>query len=237
MNVIDVFSSVLISVKCLGWDRVAWTGQPVNFCRAGANQTLPSSTQIGLSVLPLAFVRSVLHSWRLKPPVPARPLLPLNTQRCECCLLCHPPLPSLWGRKHFDRTVFTACWSVGMNHEKNQIIWLEVHLYWVLVSCVVLRVWPIQIEEGECVSQWKISPRMCNKWVAYSVFIICLCLCGWHSNLLVSVETLFPSRKMKPVCLLKRIHVCSSVKISSQDYESGNPFIIIEVSYHCYKVT
>lgn len=89
MKVNDVLSSILISVQCLGWDRVAWTGQPVNFCRAGANQTLPSSTQIGLSVLPLAFVPSVLHSWRPKPPVPTRPLLPLNTQRCECCLLCH----------------------------------------------------------------------------------------------------------------------------------------------------
>lgn len=94
--------------------------------------------------------------------------------------------------------------------KRTNIIWLDVHLYWVLVSCVVLCVWPMQIEEDECMSQWKISPLMSTKWVAHSVFIICLCLCGWHCYMLVSDETLFPFRKMKPIYFLRRVHLSST---------------------------
>lgn len=69
--------------------------------------------------------------------------------------------------------------------KSTKIIWLDVHLYWALVSCVALCVWPMQIEEGECMSQWKISPLMSNKWVAYSVFIICLSV--WMTSLHTSL--------------------------------------------------
>lgn len=72
----------------------------------------PSSAQIGFSILPLTFVPSILHSsWRPKPPALTLPLRPPNTQRGEWCLLYLPPLPSLWDKKQFDRTVFMACWT------------------------------------------------------------------------------------------------------------------------------
>lgn len=50
------------------------------------------------------------------------------------------PLPSLWGRTHFDRPVFMANWShVGMNHETDQSSgWMSISTdRWSAVRLVV----------------------------------------------------------------------------------------------------
>lgn len=78
---------------------------------------------MGLSILPLTVVPSIPYSsGRPKPPTPAFPSAPSkHTHRSEWRLLYLTPLPTLWGKTHFDRPVFRADRSrVGMNHEKDQ---------------------------------------------------------------------------------------------------------------------
>lgn len=160
--------------------------------------TEPSSAQIGLSILSLTFVPSILHSSRRpKPPTPTFPLPPPNTQRGEWCLLYLAPLPSLWGRTHFDRPVFMAGWShVGMNHEKDQnhlagcSFMLSVgQLCGSVCVAYVKRMGLVWVYEWMCGSRIKISPLMSNECVDHSVFIICRCLHGRKHYMFLFAET------------------------------------------------
>lgn len=139
----------VVWLKCLGWDGAAWTELPLNRRRAELNQTQPPCTQTSLSTPPFTFVPSILHSSRRpKPPTPTIALPPPNTQSGEWCLLYPPPLPSLWGRKHFDRTVFMACWTGCWNEswkEPNHLAGCSFILS-AGQLCGSARVWPAQRE-------------------------------------------------------------------------------------------
>lgn len=116
----------VFKVKCLHQKRKACTELSLNCSRATAQQTHRCQALIRTSglfwILHLTFVPSIPYSSaRPKPPSLTFSLPRTNRSWSEWCLLYLMPLPSLWGRAHFDRSVFMAYWShVGMNHEKDQ---------------------------------------------------------------------------------------------------------------------
>lgn len=188
MTVVLVSLSV-VKLICLDWN-------PENIelsltcSRATAQQTLrwqPHVDKWAFLILHFTFVPSIPYSLvRPKPPTPTFPLPPQTHGKVNGVYCTFAPLPSLWGRTHFDRPVFMANWShVGMNHETDQSSgWMSISTdRWSAVRLVVCG--PYR-ENRTCLYEfsyvWEVSDKLLNEqkpclcFIFIFIFVIFLCL-------------------------------------------------------------